>query len=111
SRKSEILRADHHRDQEVPQRRRYRRNEEEKDHYDAVLSEYLVVGGRLQEVTLRSQQLETNHQRVNAADEEEESDRYEIEQRDALVVLGQQPRLQPVLGVDVVDLRRSWYFE
>ena len=81
----------------VSERRRYRRNEEEKDHYDAVLGEDLVVGGRLQEIALRREQLESDHQRVNPADEEEESDRAEIKQRDALVILGQQPRLQPVL--------------
>ncbi len=111
SRKSEILRSDHHRDEEVPQRRRYRRDEEEKDHDDAVLGKDLVVSGRLQEIALRSQQFEANHQRVDSADEKEESDGPEIKQSDALVILGQQPRLQPVLGVDVVDLRWSWYFE
>jgi hypothetical protein len=48
---------------------------------------------------------------INAADEEEEGDGPEIEQRDAFVIPGQQPRLQPVLGIDVVDLWWSWYFE
>src|SRR4029079_18175003 len=84
--KRQIFRSNHHWDQEVSQRRRNRRDEEEKDHDDAVLSEDLVVGGRGKEIALRSQQLETDHQGVNAADEEEESDRAEAKQSDPLVV-------------------------
>ena len=53
----------------ISERRWNRRNEEEKDHYDAVLGEDLVVSGRLQEITLRREQLESDHQRVNPADE------------------------------------------
>jgi hypothetical protein len=75
-----------------------------------VLREDLVVSGRLKEVALRRQQLEANHHGVDAADEEEESDGTKIEQCDPLVVFGQQPRLQAVLRVDVVDPRRCWYF-
>ena len=35
----------------------------------------------------------------------------EIEQRDALVIFGQQPRLQAVLRVEVIDPRGRWWFK
>src|SRR6266550_2719204 len=40
----EVLRSNHHGDKKVTQGGRYRRNQKEKDHYDAVLGKDLVVG-------------------------------------------------------------------
>jgi hypothetical protein len=37
--------------------------------------------------------------------------RAEIEQRDALVVLCQQPRLETELGVQIIRARRFWYYK
>src|SRR6266536_619618 len=76
--KSKILRADHHRYEKVPERSRYRRNQKEKHHYDTVLREGLIVGGRLKQIPLRSQKLETDQHRVDSADQKEEGDRNEI---------------------------------
>jgi hypothetical protein len=58
-----------------------------------VLGEGLVVSAGLHKVALRGEQLEANRHRVQTADEKEETDRAEIEQRDALVIFGQQPGL------------------
>ena len=44
--KGQVLRADHHRDQEIAERVRDRGNQEEPDHDDAVHREQLVVGVR-----------------------------------------------------------------
>ncbi len=38
----------------------------------------------------------------------EKADRAEVKQRDALVVFGQQPRLEAVLGIEVIDVRGGW---
>ena len=110
-RKGQVLRADHHRHQKVSQRGGDRRDQEEKDHDDPVLGEHLVVGARLHEIALRSEQFDANGHRIEAADEKEEADRAEIKQRDALMVFSQQPRLQAVFGVEIVSARRFWYFE
>ncbi len=79
-----------------------RRDQEEEDHHHAVHGEHLVVGLGRQQVARRRQQLEPDEHREEAADEEEDGDRREIQQRDALVVLRQQPRLQAVAVVQVV---------
>ena len=54
------------------------------------------------QVARRSEQFETDQQREEAADEKEKRNGDEIEQRDALVVGGEQPRPHSVLFVQVV---------
>src|SRR5260370_42314865 len=93
-RKGKIFRTNHHWNQKVSERCRNRWDQKEEDHDDPMLRKHLVVSARLHEVTLRSQQLQADRHRIKAANEEEEADRAEIKQRDALVIPGQQPRLQ-----------------
>ena len=87
----EILGADHERYQEISQDRGNRRDQEEKDHRHAVHGEQLVVGFRRNQVAVRRQQVNADHGGERAADEKEEGHRREIQQRDALVIRGQQP--------------------
>ena len=76
-----------------------------------MLGEGLVVSAGLHQVALRREQLKPDRHRVKAADEKEERHCAEIQQRDALVILCQQPRLQPVLSVEIIRAWRFWYFE
>ena len=101
-REREVLRADHQRDEEVPEHRRDRRDHEEEDHHHAVHREELVVGLGLQDVARGRQQLEPDQRREQAAEREEERDADQVEDRDALVVRREQPRLHAVAGVQVV---------
>ena len=104
-RERQVLRADHQRDQEVAEHRRDRRDQEEEHHHDAVHREQLVVGVGRDEVALRRHQLEADQPTANsAAEEEEHRDRDQVQQRDPLVVLRQQPRLEAVAVVQVVAL-------
>ena len=102
--KGQVFRADHDRDEEVSDGCRDRRHQEEEDHDDAVHGEHLVVGVRGHQVGLRRQQLKADETGHGAADEEEEGNRDEIEDRDALVVAGKQPALQPILIVQIRPL-------
>ena len=106
-RESEVLRADHDRHQEVAEHRRDRRDQEEEDHHHAVHGEELVVGLGREQVAGRRQQLEPDQEREDAAEDEEDGDRDQVEHRDALVVLGQQPRREPVAVVEVIQGLRS----
>ena len=92
----DVARADHQGNQKIAERRGNRRHQEEEDHDDAVGGEQLVVGVRLDQRALRLDQVQAHQHRGNAADQEHEGDRAEIEQSDALVVEGQQPRLHAV---------------
>ena len=65
----------------------------------AVHGEQLVVGLRTDQVALRRQQFHANQRGEGAADEEEQRDGGEIQQADALVVLGKEPRFQAVTGI------------
>ena len=76
-----------------------------------MLGEHLVIGARLCEIGLGSEQLQTNRHRVKTADEKEEADPAQIEQGDALVIFRQQPRLHAVFSVEVIGTWRFWYFE
>ena len=107
-RERQVLRAAHDRDQEVAERRRNRRDQEEEDHHHAVQREQLVVHVRRQQVALRRQQLEPDAEREQAADREEDRDRDQVQHRDALVVLGQEPRRDAVRRVEIaVSLLRT----
>ena len=101
----QVLGADHDRHQEVPEHGRDRGNQEEEHHHHAVHREELVVGLVRHEVAGRRRELEPDHHRHRAADEEEDRDGGEIEQRDALVIARQQPRLDAVAVVQVVPRR------
>ena len=80
-------------------------NQEEEHHHHAVHREQLVVGLVGHQIAGRRRQLEPDQHRERAADEKEERDRREVQQRDALVIAGQQPRRDAVAVVQVV-LRR-----
>ena len=69
--------------------------------------EHPVVGGRLQEVAFRRQQLEADEHGEDTAEREEGGDRDQVEDRDPLVVPGQQPRLPAVAVVEVAGTVES----
>ncbi len=94
--KAKILGADHRRYQEVAERRRYRRDQEEEDHDDAMHGEHLIVDVRFEQVAGGGGQFEPDHGCEDPAEEEEEGDGDEIEDGDPLVVRGEQPTLQTV---------------
>ena len=98
----EVARADHHGDQEIAQRCGNRRHQKQEDHDDAVHGEELVVGVRGDEVGLRREEFQPDEAGKRAADEEEKRDRDQIQDRDALVVAGEEPTEQAVLRVDEV---------
>jgi hypothetical protein len=90
-REGQVLGADHHRQQEVAEHRRDRRDQEEEDHDDAVHGEQLVVGVGLDQVAAgvsSSRRIST----ANSRRREERRDRDQVQDRDPLVVLRQQPR-------------------
>ena len=64
--------------------------------------EELVVGVRGDEVGLRREEFQPDEAGKRAADEEEEGDGDQIQDRDALVVAGEEPTEQAVLRVDEV---------
>ncbi len=104
ARERHVARPDHQRQQEVAQHGGDRGNQEEPHHHDAMQREKTVVGFRGHEIALRRHQLEAHHRRRPSADEEEHRDRQEVEDADALVVVGRQPGLQAVPGIEVVGL-------
>jgi hypothetical protein len=103
ARERQVLGPDHDWDQEVAQHGRNRRDQEEEDHHHAVHGEHLVVGLRGHHVAGRRQQLEPDHHREEAADGEERGDRDQIQQRDALVILRQQPRRGAMAVVQIIE--------
>ena len=110
-REREVLRADHDRHEEVAERRRNRRDQEEEHHHDAVHREQLVVGVVGDEIAGRRREIEPDEHGEGAADEEEERDRRQVQERDALVIARQQPRLHAVSVVQIVarlERGRCW---
>ena len=105
AREGEVLRADHERDQEVPEHRRNARDQEEEDHQHAVHREEAVVDVGLEEVALGRRELDADEDRHEAAEREEDADGDEVEDRDPLVVARQEPRLEAVGRVQVVRAR------
>jgi hypothetical protein len=101
ARKGQIARPDHQRNQKIPQRRRDRRDQEKEDHHHAVRREQLVVGFGQDQIALGRHQIQAHHHRGRAADEEEKGDRKNVEDGDPLVVLGQQPALDRIGGVQI----------
>ncbi len=105
-REGEVFSAHHDRDQEVSDRRRNRRHQKQEDHDDAVHGEHLVIGVRRHQVAGRGQQFQADHPGKKATDKEEDRDRDQIEDRDALVISGEQPALQAVFLVQIGPLRQ-----
>ena len=95
--------ADHQGNQEISERRGNRRHQEEENHDDAVDGEQLVVSVGLDQRALRLNEIEAHQHRGDAADQEHQRDRAEIEQSDALVVERQQPGLDAVPSVQIID--------
>ena len=102
AREGQVLRADHQRDQKIPQHRGNRRNQEKENHDDAVHGEQFVVGLGGNQVTLRRQQVDADHHGKRAAQEKEQRDGNQVQQGDALVVGGEQPRAYAVLRVQIM---------
>ena len=102
ARERQVFRADHRRNEEVTEHRRHRRDQEEEHHDHAVQREELVVGVGLEQIALRRRELQADAHGEQAAEEEERRDRDQIEDRDPLVVLREQPRLEAVAVRQVV---------
>ena len=100
--KREVARADHQRHDEIAERVGNRGDQEEPHHDDAVHGEQAVVHVGADEIGLRGRELDPDRGRRCAADEEEEDEAGEIENRDALVIGGEEPRSQAVAGVQIV---------
>src|ERR1700691_3736811 len=105
ARKGKILRSDHQGYEEVAKNRGYDWNQKEEHHDDTVHGKHLVIGVGLQQVALRCKQFEPDEHGKETAKEEESAHRNQIEERDPLVVRGQEPGLEAVSVVEVVQLR------
>src|SRR5262249_938129 len=68
----------------------------------AVHREQPVIDVGADEIALRGRKLQANQGRGRAADEEEQRDGGEVENGDALVIGGEKPRAQPVIGGEVI---------
>ena len=70
---------------------RRNRHQEKEDHDDAVDGEEFVVGIGGDEVSHRCEQLKPHQRGCDAANRKEEERREQVENGNALVILGQQP--------------------
>jgi hypothetical protein len=104
--KGEIPRAEHQRDREIAERGRDRGDQEEPHHDHAIQRERLVAAVMGQEIARRGDQLEAHQPRRHAADEEEQGDGHEIQERDPLVIGGQQPRADGVALAQIAPARQ-----
>src|SRR5262249_28154212 len=84
------------------------RDEEEEDHHDAVHREHLVVGVRGHQVAGRRGKFEPDEAGEDATETEERRDGEQVEQRDPLVVLRQEPRPDSVGRAEIVELWIRW---
>src|SRR5438105_14161613 len=73
-------------------------------------SEEPVVSGRLDQRSLRFDQVQAHESCCGAADKEKEGNRSEVQPGDSFVVGGKEPRLPPVAGVEMWDLRKNGGF-
>src|SRR6267154_1163650 len=101
-RERKVLRADHDRDEKVAEHGRNDGNQEKEHHHHAVHREELVVRLIGDEVTGRRGQIEPDQHGERASNEEKHGHRGQVQQRDALVIAGQQPRLDAVALVQIV---------
>src|SRR6202140_1733212 len=102
SRKSQVFGPNHHRNQKVTEHGRNRRDQKKENHDLAVHGEGLVVHIGRHQVTCGREQFQSDEQGEEAADEKEKRDREQVEQRNALVVSGEQPRANAILCIDVI---------
>jgi hypothetical protein len=107
SRERHILCPEHDRHDEVAETGRNGRDEEQPHHDDAVHGEQAVVPELGEDVCLRRQQLEPQHQREDAADEQRQRRDDQEHQPDPLVVVREQPRADRGLVRQVVVGRRG----
>ena len=87
---------------EVAEDRRNRRDQKEEHHDDAVHGEQLVVHIVAHEIAGGRREIQADEHGERAADEEEHRNGGEVEQRDALVVARQQPRLDAIAVVQIM---------
>jgi hypothetical protein len=73
--------------------------QEEKDHHDAVNRKEPIVGFRLHQRALRLQKMDAHQGSGKAANHEHKRNRDEIQDPDAFVVDGEEPRLDSVARV------------
>src|SRR5712671_2625591 len=99
--KGEILGANHQGHEEISEHSGNGWDQEEENHDHSMHGEKLVVSVGLDEVAGGRKQLEADEQGKKSANEKEKRDRDEIEQGDAFVVGGEQPRPDAVLLVQV----------
>src|SRR6516164_6764283 len=100
--KSQIFRTNHERNQKIAKHGRNRWNQKEKNHGYAMHGEEFVVGFGRDQGAGGSEQVNPDQGGKEAANEEKERDRGEVEQRNALVVRGQQPRADAIRGIEVM---------
>ena len=91
SRESDIARADHQRNDKVPEHGRNGGNKKKPNHEDAVDGEKLVVSLRSDQVALRGEQFDAHHRGGHTRDREEENDRPEIEKPNPLMIGREKP--------------------
>ena len=111
SRKGQVARADHQRHEEISEHRRNRWNQEKENHDDAMHREQLVVGFRLHQGALRLNQVNAHQHGKRAADDEEKSDRNQVQQSDALVVQRKEPGLPAIVRVQIIFLSAHAWFQ
>jgi hypothetical protein len=104
ARECQVARPDHHGNEKVAERRRDRGNQKEPHHDHAVHGEELVVGLDADQLAVRGQQVETDHGGGRTADAEEQCDRDRVQNADALVVEGRQPRPPVPAATQIVFL-------
>ncbi len=104
-REGHVLRAEHHRQHEVAERRRDARDQEQEHHHRSVEGEHLVVGVRVHDRVARGDQLRAHRQGEDPAQEEREADAGEVHDPDALVVERERPAPEAARAVQVVLLR------
>ena len=88
--KCQIVRPDRHRDKEIAERGRDRRDQKEPNHDDAVHREHAIVHRGLQQPSWR-RQIQPHQCCGETPNKKEKSDRPEKQQRDALMIASQQP--------------------
>jgi hypothetical protein len=106
-RKRDVLGAEHQRQHEVAENRRHGWDQDEEHHRHAVHREQLVVGVGRHQIAGGRGQFETDAGGEEAAEEEGERHDQEVHDADALVVLGQEPRGDTRLMVQIGDRRSS----
>ncbi len=102
ARERHVARADHQR-QEVVGQARHHRHDEQEDHRGAVHREQLVVGLGGDQRVLGGAQLQADHQRLDAAEDEEHEREDHVHDPDPLVVGGREPAHEAaLLAIDAV---------